>query len=131
MINKKDDTDEKRIKDIMSTNGMPDTAICDFEFVKKHLINCRAAARLPENAKSIIMAIFPYKVENKPPKNISRYAAVPDYHKICGEFLENAVMSLQKCYVNQSGIIIPFLWIKSLSGWMTVFLTPHNVSDSC
>lgn len=101
MINKKDDTDEKRIKDIMSTNGMPDTAICDFEFVKKHLINCRAAARLPENAKSIIMAIFPYKVENKPPKNISRYAAVPDYHKICGEFLENAVMSLQKCYVNQ------------------------------
>lgn len=93
-------TDEEYVKHIMSTCNMPYTAICSFDFVRGHLIKCRAASRLPENAKSIIMAIFPYKVQNKPPKNISRYATVPDYHKICGEFLERAVEMLQKHYVN-------------------------------
>ena len=93
--------EEQRVKDIMSTCNMPYTAICAFDFVKDNLINCRAVSRLPQNAKSIIMAIFPYKIQDAAPKNISRYAAVTDYHKICGEFLKKATEKLQKHYVNQ------------------------------
>lgn len=81
---------EVDIKNIVSTCGIEDVAFCDFAFVKDRLIECRAKARLPEAAKTIIMALFPYKVKDEPPKNISRYAAVPDYHTVCGNMLKKA-----------------------------------------
>ncbi len=84
------DNIEVDIKNIMSTCGMKEVAFCDFGFVKDKLINCRAKSRLPEASKTIIMAIFPYKVKEQPPKNISRYAAVPDYHIVCGNMLQKA-----------------------------------------
>ncbi len=75
------------IINIMSTNNMPYVSVCGFDYVKDKLINCRKAAEIPRNAKSIILTIFPYKVNLAPPKQISRYAAVPDYHKICEKML--------------------------------------------
>ncbi len=81
---------EVNIKNIMLTCGMKDVALCDFDYVKGRLIDCRAKSRLPENPKTIIMAIFPYKVNEAPPTNISRYAAVPDYHTVCGAMLKKA-----------------------------------------
>ncbi len=44
------------------------------------------------------MVIFPYKVKDNAPENISRYAAVPDYHIICGEYLEKIKENLQKSF---------------------------------
>ena len=94
--------DKTVVFNIMSTCGMPICAVCDFEKVKPHLLECRAKSRLPLNAKSVIMAIFPYKVEEKAPKNISRYAAVPDYHKVCGDMLKAASEEMKKHYVNHN-----------------------------
>lgn len=84
------------ITNIMSTNNMPYISVCEFNFVKDKLINCRKIAEIPRNAKSIILAIFPYKVNETPPKKISRYAAVPDYHKVCEKMLSAAKKQLSE-----------------------------------
>ena len=86
------------IKNIMSTNGMPYVSFCEFEFVEDKLIPCRKIKELPQNAKSIIIAIFPYKVKEAPPKQISRYAAVPDYHTVCKRMLDAAAKELSVRY---------------------------------
>ncbi|MBQ0084488.1 MAG: epoxyqueuosine reductase, partial [Clostridiales bacterium] len=86
------------IKNIMLTCNIQEMAVCEFEYVKEHLLECRAKERLPKDARSIIIAAFPYRVEQTPPKNISRYAAVPDYHTVCGKMLESAVQQLRAAY---------------------------------
>lgn len=78
---------DKIIK-IVNDCGIADTGFCAFDTVKDKLLDCRAAARIPEKAASIILFLFPYKVKEKPPQKISRYAAVPDYHAVCGEYLQ-------------------------------------------
>lgn len=89
---------KETIKEIFSRCGIRDIAFCDFCWIKECLIECRAKARLPQGAKTVIMCIFPYKVCEEPPKNISRYAAVPDYHTVCGEMLQNATEELRKAF---------------------------------
>lgn len=66
------------------------------------MIDCRAKARLPENPQTVIVCLFPYKVREKPPENISRYAAVPDYHKVCGAYLERACAALSAQFPENS-----------------------------
>lgn len=103
---------KEKIREILSENGIYEWAVCDFFAVADHLISCRAKARLPENSKSIIIAAFPYKVNEAPPKNISRYAAVPDYHEVCGEMLkaarerlkENFPTAAFECFLDNSPI---------------------------
>ena len=86
----------KTVERIFKENGIGEVGFCAFDTVKEHLLPCRAAARLPENAKSILICLFPYKVKEEPPENISRYAAVPDYHTVCGAKLEKAVKALDR-----------------------------------
>lgn len=84
------------IINIMSTNNMPYVSVCGFDFVKNKLISCRKISEIPDNAKSIIMAVFPYKVNDTAPKGISRYAAVPDYHNVCKNLLQAAAEQLSE-----------------------------------
>ncbi len=86
---------KEKIKRILNEAGIFEWSVISFSEVQPHLIECKAKSRLPENAKSIIMAAFPYKVKEEPPKNISRYAAVPDYHIVCGKMLETATEKLK------------------------------------
>ena len=85
-----------KIKSIINKVGIKDVGFCAYNKVSEKLIECRAKQRLPKNAKTVIVCLFPYKVKELPPENISRYAAVPDYHKICGEYLERATAELRK-----------------------------------
>ena len=62
--------------------------VCDFAAVCERLLPCRAASRLPEGAQSIIVAAFPYRFAGEERRNISRYAAVPDYHRAVGQVLQ-------------------------------------------
>ncbi len=86
---------KKKIGEILNAAQIFEWRVADFNAVAEHLIECRAKERLPKNAKSIIIAAFPYKIKQEPPKNISRYAAVPDYHEVCGKMLNEAAEKLR------------------------------------
>ena len=68
--------------------GIEDIGFCSFSKVEDKLLDCAAKKRIPENAKTIILFLFPYKVKEEKPQNISRYAAVPDYHRVAKVYLE-------------------------------------------
>ena len=87
---------KNRIFNILSGVGIKDAACCSFSCVEKKLLECRAKMRLPKNSKTVIMCAFPYKVKDKKPQYISRYAAVPDYHYAAGNYLLKAVEILRK-----------------------------------
>lgn len=91
-----------RIKDIL---GIP-FGVCSFSAVENRLINCRKKAEIPKDAKSIILFTFPYKVKEEKPENISRYAAVADYHPIVEERLKNLVNALSKAFPDNA--FVPF-----------------------
>lgn len=88
----------EKIKELLNSCGIKRVGFCSYEGVKNALLPCRNLARLPENAKTVICAVFPYKVKDAVPENISRYAAVPDYHTVCGEMLKNAVEKLKALF---------------------------------
>lgn len=98
---------KEKIKQILNKEKIYEFAVCEFSYIENHLINCRAKNRLPQNAKSIIIMAFPYKVEDKKPLNISRYAAVPDYHDVCGKMINNAAEKLKEQFCGNS--FVPFL----------------------
>ena len=63
--------------------------------------------RLPEGAKRVIAAAFPYRLpeEYYAGRNISRYAVPRDYHVVCGERLERACALLRAAYPGEK-----FIW---------------------
>ncbi|MBQ6420533.1 MAG: DUF1730 domain-containing protein [Clostridia bacterium] len=71
-----------------------------FADVKDRLLDCRAAARLPENAQSVISVLFPYYLgeEYYRDLNVSRYAVSADYHGITAPILEAAAKELRERY---------------------------------
>ncbi len=83
------------IKRILFHAGIYNTGFCRFSWVSDSLLECAARKRIPENAKTVIMAAFPYRVKKEKPQNISRYAAVADYHTVCGNYLKAAVAALK------------------------------------
>ena len=89
----------ERIFPVLSRLGIPDAGAVSFSGCLP-LLPCRAAERLPENAKSVIVCVFPYYTEDDGPRNISRYAAVPDYHRVAGELLERACQELSGMFPN-------------------------------
>lgn len=89
---------KNKITDILAVCGIKNVGFCDFEPLKDKLLNCRAKSRLPQNAKTIIMCAFPYKIKDEPPKFLSRYAAIPDYHTLCGNMLATACEKLLQIY---------------------------------
>lgn len=81
----------------------PVYGFCDFEPFRDRLINCRAKSRLPDNAESIIVMLFPYylgeeKYENI---NISRYAVVKDYHLAINKAVESGLQKLRDEYPDE------------------------------
>lgn len=82
-------------------NGVsPLWGICPFDKIKDSLIECRAKSRLPHNAKSVIVACFPYLLDKSEyiNLNISKYAVVSDYHEAVLSRLEKAVTELKKLF---------------------------------
>lgn len=80
-------------------NGIsPLWGICPFDRINDLLIECRAKSRLPDNAKSVIVAVFPYLLPDSEyaDLNISKYAVVTDYHKVAMARLEKAAHLLKE-----------------------------------
>lgn len=113
---------KQTILDILEKSGIENASFCAFLPLLPYLIPCRNKNKIPENAKTVIPCFFPYKVKETPPKNISRYAAIPDYHIILGERLEKATENLKKYYVNYNFVWftdnspIPEVYAAALSG---------------
>lgn len=82
--------------------------ICGFEKIRDRLINCRAKSRLPENAKAVITACFPYYLGEEVYRgsNISKYAVVTDYHDVAINRLEKACEALREIYPDNR--FVPF-----------------------
>lgn len=83
------------ISKVLMQNKITEFGFCDFNVFKDHLLDCRAVSRIPDGAKSVIVALFPYKCEEDAPKNICRYASVADYHDICGKLLQSCCDDLK------------------------------------
>ena len=71
-----------------------------FDDVHDCLIPCRAAARLPENARTVISLLFPYYLGEDfyRDANVSRYAVSADYHIITKNITDRLVSQLRECY---------------------------------
>ena len=82
---------------MLSAENITEWGVCNFEDTLP-LLDCAAKKRLPENAKSVIVTLFPYKLETYPEHNVSKYAIVPDYHKVCVEKLSRVCEELKKLY---------------------------------
>jgi len=90
---------EKRlaaIKEAALSCGIPDCGTASFAECLP-LLPCRAAERLPDNARTVIVCIFPYKTPDQP-RNISRYAMVQDYHRVAGDMLQQLTERLITLY---------------------------------
>ena len=48
--------------------------------------------------KSTVVAVFPYLVERERDANLCRYAVVPDYHTVVGNYLRDAAQKLSERY---------------------------------
>ncbi|MDR1410231.1 MAG: DUF1730 domain-containing protein [Oscillospiraceae bacterium] len=79
---------------------LPDFEVCDFADIEPHLLPCKQAARLPEGARSVLVAVFPYLLPEKYyiGRNVARFAVVPDYHKVVIARLEKACALLRLAY---------------------------------
>lgn len=87
-----------QINEIFRSCGIEEWGVCPFWAVKDALIPCRAMARIPEGAASILCVLFPYLTPEPPARNLSRYAVVPDYHLIANQMLGDACKLLSKQY---------------------------------
>lgn len=96
--------DLKTIHNILNKNNLPLFGICGYEQLVSFLLPCRAAARLPKNAKSVIVVLFPYYLgeEAYEGANLSRYACVRDYHEVSAEFFNRAISELCKTFPEES-----------------------------
>lgn len=90
------DMETEKINSIMCSFGMPIWGISAFDDIRAELIRCGSARRLPENAASVITAVFPYYSGCDDDGEISRYAAVPDYHIVAGNMLKSAAASMHE-----------------------------------
>lgn len=84
-----------------------DLGVCRFSLIEPHLLDCRNRARLPKEAKSVLLFVFPYRVKQTPPDNICRYAAVPDYHPLVMKRLEAYCDSLRSAF--PTAVFEPFV----------------------
>lgn len=84
----------------------PAYGFCPFSAISDKLIDCRAKSRIPENAQSVIVCLFPYYLGEEAYKDsdISKYAVVPDYHDTIIEILQDACKRLKDEYPNEEFI---------------------------
>ena len=79
---------------------------CEFSRVEPYLIPCRNLSKIPEKSKTVIVVLFPYYLgeEAYENSNVSRYAAVPDYHTVANIYLEKIVRRLSSEFENEKFI---------------------------
>ena len=95
----------EQIGRILTSCGAALWGICAFP-PERELLPCRAASRLPEHPCRVVMCAFPYRTEDSPGRNISRYAVVADYHRVVRSALEQVA---DKLSARLGGTFVPFV----------------------
>ena len=92
----------KKVEKILS-EFVCDYGFCEFEKISSNLIQCVNIKKIPANAKTVITVIFPYCLEESKYENlnVSRYAAVPDYHTVANKYLEKIALKLSDDFENE------------------------------
>lgn len=88
---------QKKLNDIMSRGGISLWGACEFAPLARRLLACRAKARLPAGAASVLCAAFPYRREEAE-RNVSYYAVPPDYHDVLLPLLRAAAVRLTEAF---------------------------------
>ena len=86
-----------RLRPFLEAAGIPLSGAVSFESCLP-LLECRAISRIPQNAQTVVVCGFPYYVGEYPGRNLSRYAIVPDYHRVAGGLLEGACVRLREAF---------------------------------
>lgn len=86
------------LDNILPEKGIEFYGFCEFKNFENSLFECRAKSRIPSDSKTVITFLFPYKVKNEKPINLSRYAAVDDYHFVAGKILNEINEKLKENY---------------------------------
>ena len=92
---------KEKIEKIVGSCG-----VCSFSNIKENLLPCRKIKEIHEKAKSVIVFVFPYKVKEEKPLNISRYAAICDYHNVANQILTRFCQALKTEFNENS--FVPF-----------------------
>ncbi len=87
----------KIISEILSAEAVDLFGVCRYGDVSRFLLNNAASRRVPAGAATVLMVAFPYNTGIKP-ENISRYAAVPDYHGICMGILRKCAEAVSSAH---------------------------------
>lgn len=90
-----------RIKKIMDKNQITCFGIIPFNTLSP-LLECRAKMRIPQNAKSVIVILFPYNVGDYKERNISKYAMLLDYHIVTDKILKSIIDGLKEVFPDES-----------------------------
>lgn len=85
----------------------PIYGFCPFKKISSSLIDCRAKSRIPENAQSVIVVLFPYYLgeDAYEGSDISKYAVVPDYHNTVVGILQDAARRLKEAYPEEEFVV--------------------------
>ncbi|MEG1631823.1 MAG: DUF1730 domain-containing protein [Hydrogenoanaerobacterium sp.] len=94
-----------QLEEIFKAVGIPAVGVCGFASLHP-LLPCRAVKRLPQDAKSVLVCLFPFYVGEYEGRNIARYAIVDDYHTVTMSMLTEAVAELKNRYPNEE--FVPF-----------------------
>ena len=89
--------DKTTISALIRKNFPAPFGFCSIESAKPFL-NCRALSRVPQDARSVIVLTFPYYTGEHPQRNISRYAMIPDYHLVAGDYLQKLCAVLKESF---------------------------------
>lgn len=99
-----DDKIRSEIGRILNGYGVKDWGTVPFAAFREHLIPCSGVKRLPAEASTILVGVFPYRADTVTGEqkealtegNISRYARAQDYHRVVGGMLSGACAALSK-----------------------------------
>lgn len=83
----------------------PECGFVSFDAVLP-LLECRAKFRLPQDAQTVIVCLFPYAVSEQEGRNLSRYAIVEDYHVVVTKRLKEACDRLSEHFSDKQ--FVPF-----------------------
>lgn len=87
----------ERMRPFLEEAGITEAGAVSFESCLP-LLPCRATLRLPEKAASVVICAFPYYTGEWKGRNLSRYAIVPDYHRVIASLLEPVCERLAEAF---------------------------------